>query len=103
MRRPRSAHEGTIRLDVRGVSIAYDAVRKTLSAGKVSAPLTARDGLIRLHILVDRGSVEVFGDEGRVAISLGVPMRDHGRSLALTTTGVKVRSLEVHELKSAWK
>ncbi len=96
--------EGTLSLDVRGVPIVYDAGRKTLSAGKVAAPMDAKDGVIRLRVLVDRASVEVFGDDGRVAISLGMPSGGRGPSLSLTTTeATRVRSLEADELRSAWK
>ena len=83
--------------------IVYDAAKGTLSVGKVAAPLALADGVVRLRVLVDRGSVEVFGEEGRVAISHGLPGGGQGRPLSLGTSGAPVRSLGVWELRSAWK
>jgi sucrose-6-phosphate hydrolase SacC (GH32 family) len=38
-------------------------------AGRHAGPLTAPNGRIRLRILVDRSSVEVFGNDGETAIT----------------------------------
>ena len=35
------------------------------------APLTSEQGKVKLRVLVDRGSVEVFGNDGQVALSKG--------------------------------
>ncbi len=94
---------GTVTLDVRDVPIVYDAAKGTLSVGKVASPLGLTDGVLRLHVLVDRGSVEVFGEEGRVAISHGLSGGDRGRPLSLKTSGASVRTLSVWEMRSAWK
>jgi fructan beta-fructosidase len=95
---------GSLTLSVRGVPIVYDAAMHTLSCGKVSAPLDPIDGLVRIQALVDRGSIEVFGNDGRVAISLGVVPAVDDRSLEIKGIGktTRVRALLVDELKSAW-
>jgi fructan beta-fructosidase len=95
---------GRVEIDVRGVPIVYDAAARTLSAGKVTAPLTLGNGSIQLHVLVDRQSVEVFGDWGRVAISLGVPASAGVRPLALKLgPGVRSGSLDVSKWRSSWR
>ncbi len=76
-----------LRLTVRGVPIVYDAKARQLSCGKLEAPLASLDGRIRLRVLVDRGSIEVFGNDGRVAISLGVIPPDEERSLEIAAQG----------------
>ena len=58
-------------LAVRGVPVVVDGRKQTLSCGDAQAPLPP-GGKVMLQILVDRGSVEVFGNHGRVAISRGV-------------------------------
>ncbi len=94
---------GTITLNVCGLPIVYDAAKGTLSVGKVVAPLALADGVLRLHALVDRGSVEVFGEDGRVAISHGLSGGDRGRPLSLKTSGASARTLSAWALRSAWK
>ncbi len=94
---------GAMTLNVRGLPILYDAAKATLSVGKVSAPLALTDGVLRLHVLVDRGSVEVFGEDGRVAISHGLSDGDRERPLSLKTSGTTMRALSAWELGSAWK
>lgn len=91
---------------VRGVPVIYDPKKGELSCQGKAAPLKPRkDGSVRLQILVDRGSVEVFGNDGRVALSAGVLIAVDNRSLALTVKGgtAKVREMEVNTLRSAWK
>ncbi|HEX8199764.1 MAG TPA: glycoside hydrolase family 32 protein [Isosphaeraceae bacterium] len=89
---------------LRGVPVTYDGAKKTIACGSVTAPLRPRDGAVRLRILVDRGSIEVFGNDGRVALSAGVTPPDADHSLGLFARGgaARVRSLEVFELSSAW-
>ncbi|WP_435008209.1 GH32 C-terminal domain-containing protein [Tundrisphaera lichenicola] len=94
---------GSVTLDVPGAPVVYDAAKQVLSCGNVTAPLKGRGGSIRLRVLVDRGSVEVFGEDGRVTISKGRGSHEKGESPALRTSeGAKVRSLEVNELGSSW-
>jgi fructan beta-fructosidase len=97
--------KGTLTLTARGVPVVYDAAKRTLSCGNKSAPLAGEGGKVRLWVFVDRGSIEVFGNDGRVAISHGVIPEDGNRSLAIAASGdgVRVRTLEVDELASAWK
>jgi fructan beta-fructosidase len=90
--------------NLRGVPVTYDARKQSITCKGVTAPLEPIAGGVRLRVLVDRGSIEIFGDEGRVALSVGVNPADEARSLGLFTQGgnIRVRSLEVHELASAW-
>lgn len=98
---------GTLTLRVRGVPVIYDAGKQTLSCGKHTAPLAPIEGKITLQLLVDRGSLEVFGNDGRVAISLGSisGQKESARPLSVSTTGdsTRLRLLEVDELASAWR
>jgi fructan beta-fructosidase len=91
---------------VRGVPVVYDAKKGEVSCKGKAAPVKLRkDGTMRLRILVDRGSVEVFGNDGQTALSAGVLVSPDDGSLALSAKGgeAKVTALEVNVLKSAWK
>lgn len=87
-----------------GQTVAYVVKDQTLTALGRSAKLTPIDNRLSLRILLDRNSVEVYADQGRVVISnCVVPGDDH--SIELYTKGGKARivSMHVHELKSAWQ
>jgi sucrose-6-phosphate hydrolase SacC (GH32 family) len=102
--RPAGAERMTF--TVRGVPVVYDVKKQEVNCQGKAAPLRpAKDGSVTLQILVDRGSVEVFGNAGRVALSAGVLVLPENRSLALSAQGgaVTVTALAVHELKSAWR
>jgi len=102
----RPAHAERVTLTVRGVPVGYDATKGAVSCqGKVAPLKPGKDGSVRLQILVDRGSVEVFGNDGRVALSVGVLVPVDDRSLALSAKGgaAPVTTLTVYELKSAWR
>jgi fructan beta-fructosidase len=91
---------------LRGVPVVYDVKKGEVSCQGKAAPLKVRkDGTLRLRILVDHGSVEVFGNDGQVALSAGVLVPADNQSLALSTKGseAKAKRLEVKVLKSAWK
>ncbi|MBN1642554.1 MAG: GH32 C-terminal domain-containing protein [Anaerolineae bacterium] len=89
---------------VRGEAVTYDLARQQLTCAGRSAPLAPVDGRIRLRILVDRASIEVYGNDGAVALPLGVLLADRERSLTAFSRGgaTTLYALEVHELRSAW-
>jgi fructan beta-fructosidase len=102
--RPAGAEQ--VILTPRGVPVIYDTKKAEVSCRGHTAPLKPRkDGTVRLRILVDRGSVEVFANDGQVALSAGVLVPVDNRSLLLSARGgeAKVSALTVHVLKSAWE
>ena len=97
--------DGQTIFDLRGRKVIYDAKTRILSIGKVHSPLESVKGAIRLRILLDRTSIEVFANDGRVYMPLCITAEDDNLSLSASCDQgeVKVRSLHVHELKSAWE
>lgn len=93
-----------VRLDVRGCSVTYDAGKEELASGKVRAPLSLKDGLLRLRVIVDRTTVEVFAQAGLVYMPLAFVAPDENRPISLTAerAGCEVIGGEVHQLASAW-
>ena len=97
-------NNSALTLTVRGVPVVFDARKSTLSCADVVAPLAAEKGRVKLRVLVDRGSVEVFGNDGRVAISKGIIPAGNARGLTLSAegAGVTVEKLTIDELSSVW-
>jgi sucrose-6-phosphate hydrolase SacC (GH32 family) len=98
-----SAGSETI-FDMHGTEVAYDSETQTLSCGGLSSRLNPVDGVIRLRILLDRTSIEVYGNDGRVYIPLIVLPEENDFSIRATCDKGEVRAdyLRVHELKSTW-
>jgi sucrose-6-phosphate hydrolase SacC (GH32 family) len=92
-------------LAVRGEPMRYDVRTGTLQCLGRSAPLALESGKLRLRVLVDRTSLEIFGSGGRVTMCSCFLPDPSDRSLALEVRGgtARVRSLTLFELKSAWR
>jgi fructan beta-fructosidase len=89
---------------VRGVPVTYNVKRQTLSCGNHTAALALEAGKLQLRILVDRGSIEVFGGDGRVAIVHGtlLPVDNTGVELFTDDGEVHAARFAVSRLKSTW-
>jgi sucrose-6-phosphate hydrolase SacC (GH32 family) len=88
-------------LVVRGHRIAYLAGDRVLCVGGRCAPLAPLDnGRVRLRVLLDRASVEVFANDGRVAFSnCFLPRPEiHGTSFFASGGTARVFALEVRML-----
>lgn len=95
---------------INGLPVSYNKNENMLSCGEKEAKLKPVDGKIRLRILIDRVSAEVFANDGR----LYMPIRKSGLStldekiinpgLSIFTKGgdTMIHSLTIHELKSIW-
>ena len=90
---------------IRETPVVYNIQKQELSCCKKNAPLKPIDGKIRLELLVDRTSIEIFGNGGRVYMPNGVILADKPKSLEIFTKGgnTEVESLEIIELNSAWR
>jgi fructan beta-fructosidase len=95
---------GEVRLVVRGVPLVYDAAKQELICHDRRNPLPPINGKVRLQILVDRTSLEIFGNDGLLYMPMAGNFIPDDHSLALTVTDAAIRcdSLEVNELRSIW-
>ncbi|NLZ05042.1 MAG: 2,6-beta-D-fructofuranosidase [Phycisphaerae bacterium] len=93
-----------VTLDIRGVRIVLDPQKNQLSCLDKTAPLSPVDGKIALDVLVDRTSIEIFANDGRVYMPMGVKFTDENRSLGFFCEGapITVNSLDVFEIASIW-
>ena len=91
--------------EMRGIRVVYNSGAQTLSSCGKPTRLELMDGVIRLRILLDRTSIEVYGNDGRVYIPSVVFPEENDLSLRATCGKgeVKANYLRVHELKSSWE
>ena len=84
-----------------------DAVRDTKVAASDRRPgaMELKAGRATFRILIDRGSIEIFGNEGRLSMTSFALHEPENLNLSLTVDGGEavVNKLIVNELKSAWK
>lgn len=73
--------------------------------GVQSAPLTARDDRVQLHLFVDACSVEVFVNDGESVLSSLVFPSEGSRDIEFfsTTNDATISTIEVWPLTSIWK
>jgi len=92
-------------LVVRGVPVVYNVEDKRLVFGESRAPLRADDGKISLRCIVDRTSIEIFANNGRIYMPCRFRPQDNDKTLGVFAKGgqAKLTSLEVRELESIWK
>ena len=93
-----------ISFKVRASTVTYDVKKQELSCGYRVAPLKMNGGKIRLRMLADRTSLEIFGNEGLLYMSMGVysPPDDTSLALSVQSGSARIDSLEVFELQSIW-
>lgn len=98
---------------VRGARIHYDANQKRISCEGPTvedscvdlgeAPLEPKTGKVSLRVLVDRTSVEVFGNDGEVVITSNfMPDIENRHYSFILEKDLWIENIEIHSLKSAW-
>jgi len=89
---------------IRGEEIRYSRVDQTISCLGRSAELNAIDGIVKIRVLVDRTSIELFANDGRLCMSFCFTPPASDRSLEFFAEGapVHIHTLDFHTLRSAW-
>ncbi|MHC4692745.1 MAG: GH32 C-terminal domain-containing protein [Planctomycetota bacterium] len=100
---PGSASE--IVFNLRGNPLTYNVKDKMLGCKGKKVKVEPIDGVIKLHILVDRTSIEVFPNYGRVTLHLCFPLDPEKTLQYLSAEGGKanIKSLKLYKLKSIWQ
>lgn len=100
-----TAGAAVIGLQVAGHTIRYSVADKQLKVGDVVAPLQIEGGRLKLRILVDRASIDVFADRGQVTVSAVKIEAQTGPAVTLVSEGGKMRVAVLREnrLESIWK
>ncbi len=89
---------------VRGESIRYTTSNNELFCLGKSTSLRPLQHKIKLEILLDKTSLEIFGNDGRISLSSCFLPDPRNRNLKIYSLGGKARivSLKVYELGSIW-
>ena len=121
---------GDLTLNVRGLKINYDAAKKEFNftntarvegekaailklppdnrqpyrdTGRRAIPAPEVDGKVKLRVLVDRASLELFVNDGQAAASFTVIPAADKRTISIDgNASMKLDSLVVNELRSIW-
>jgi sucrose-6-phosphate hydrolase SacC (GH32 family) len=99
------AQATSIHLALRGEEIRYNPTKGEISCLGKTAPLKLQNGRVQLQILLDRTSLELFGNNGQISMtSWCLPDLTH-HLLELQAEGgdARIVSLEVFELDSTWE
>jgi sucrose-6-phosphate hydrolase SacC (GH32 family) len=109
----RSAKE--VGFEINGFPISYNVKDKRLvadkgeegdefSSGETMAKLSPVDGKINLRILLDRPSIEIYANEGRVYMPMQAGRDLDNKSLKIYSKGgnAHIEELTIHEIKSIW-
>jgi len=90
---------------IRDTPVVYNIPKQQIMCCKKTAPLKPVNGKVRIEMLVDRTSIEIFGNGGRMYMPNGVILADKPKSIEIFTKGgdTEIESLEIIELTSAWK
>lgn len=95
-----------VRLDKKanGTEITYETKNKSLSCLGKSVVVEPVDGVIKLEILIDRSSIEVFANDGKSVMSSCFSPSENADGVYLFNTGgeLLVDKLEIYPLKSIW-
>jgi fructan beta-fructosidase len=97
--------DARVAVDVGGNSLIYDASEGKLTTGAIRAPLAVADGVLSLRIPLDRGSVEVFAEDGAVAFSLPSDRSSRPQRMTVSSSRGEVRVVSGHayEMDSIWQ
>ncbi len=87
-----------------GAEIYFDATKNTIHCMGNKAPLEPADGKIKLEIIIDRASVEVFANDGLISFSCYLEADPKADRLILFNNGgeLLVEDLEIYNLKSIY-
>ena len=94
-----------IAFSFRGQAAVYDVAARQLTCLGCSAPLSSKGNRIRLRFLLDRTSLEVFGNDGQIAMATCFLPDSGNKMLSIRAVGgeARIMAMEIFELRSAWK
>ena len=89
-------------LCIRGLEITYDSKANTFNSDYCTPlPVGLVDGKIVLRVLVDRGSIEMFANEGS-AVATSFVLPETANTRIQLTGDAQIHSLCIHPLRSIW-
>ena len=91
--------------ELNGAGIRYDATKNILSSVNSSVDLLPEDGKIKLDILIDRTSIEIFANDGKVVLTNCFIPEEKGNLLYLYNAGgeLMIEKLDIFSMKSMYE
>lgn len=88
-----------------GTEILYNVKRGTLSVLGCTVPLPTVNNKLKLEILLDRSSIEIFANDGQAVISNCFTPEEKALDAVLFTNGgeLGIDKLDVYKLNSVWE
>jgi fructan beta-fructosidase len=88
-----------------GTEILYNVKRGVLSVLGATVPLLPIDNKIKLEILIDRTSIEVYANDGQAVVSNCFVPAPKAKDIVLFTNGgeLEVVNLDIYKLKTIWE
>lgn len=90
--------------EIRGEKAIYNCLEKQLYFMGSKSPIVPQNNAIKLRFIIDRNSIEIYGNEGEVTFTrLFYPDPDNMKlSLTCPDGTLFVKNLEVYKLESIW-
>ena len=87
-----------------GVTVTYNTSSQQISCNGDTQSLPALNGVVQLEIVVDRDTIEIFGNNGQLYLPLPVGNASGNSLVSLMCSGGSAifNSLTVNQLKSIW-
>ena len=94
----------SITFNLRGTPVLYDNIGHQLSCMGINQPLTPTNGVIHLRMLVDRGSIEIYANDGILYMPMGMTPTAGALPISLYASGngAQLVSMKLYNLGSAW-
>ncbi|HSU55855.1 MAG TPA: immunoglobulin domain-containing protein [Candidatus Dormibacteraeota bacterium] len=94
----------SVTFSLRGRNVTYNCAAQTVSCSGTTQSLPPVGGQVRLQMLVDRGIIEIFGNNGSLYMPMSVTPTAGAQAVSLVATGngATLNSLVMHNLGSAW-
>jgi sucrose-6-phosphate hydrolase SacC (GH32 family) len=94
----------TITFTFQGLTVVYNAATRQISCNGVTNSLSPVGGVVQLQILVDRDTIEIFGNNGQLYMPLPAGNSTGNSLISVSCTGgtATFNSLNVAKLKSIW-
>jgi fructan beta-fructosidase len=89
---------------LRGTTVNYNCQSQQVSCEGLTNTLSANNGVVDLHLLVDRGSLEIYGNQGLLYMPMSVTPAAGAQPITLVASGsgAQLLSLNLYHLGSAW-
>jgi len=88
-----------------GTPLTYDNIGHQITCEGITQSLAPVNGLVHLYMLADRGTLEIYGNDGLVYMPMSVPPVAGNQPITMVASGsgANLVSLALYRLGSAWE